>query len=138
MKSPTTTRTALGVALMASALMACSDRAKEDGSEAAHDAATTAEKVGDVAQDVGRDVAGAATDAAQSAKDTVETLDVKAALIIDSRVDASGIDVDTDQTTKLVVLKGHVPTADQKALAERIAVDKAVGYRVRNELTVGR
>jgi osmotically-inducible protein OsmY len=67
----------------------------------------------------------------------VQTLDVKAALILDSRVDASGIGVDTDQATKLVVLKGHVPTADQKALAERIAVDKAVGYRVLNELTVG-
>ena len=39
---------------------------------------------------------------------------------------------------KTVTLKGKVPTAAQKTIAEDIATAKAVGYRVRNELTVGR
>ena len=48
--------------------------------------------------------AGRAADAA------VETMDVKAALMADSRVDAGGINVDTDHETKTVILKGRVPT----------------------------
>src|SRR3990170_837569 len=51
----------------------------------------------------------------------VETVDVKAALIADGRVDASSINVDTSASTKTVVLKGSVPTAEQKATAEAIA-----------------
>ena len=39
--------------------------------------------------------------------------------------------------TKTVTLKGHVPTAAQKTVAEEIAVKKAVGYRVENKLTIG-
>ena len=46
------------------------------------------------------------------------TVDVKSALIADGRVDASGINVDTSAQTKTVVLKGTVPSADQKAAAE--------------------
>jgi osmotically-inducible protein OsmY len=63
-------------------------------------------------------------------------MDVKAALMADSRVDAGGINVDTDHERKTVVLKGRVPTAAQKTLAEQIAVEKAVGYRVQNDLMV--
>ena len=36
-----------------------------------------------------------------------------------------------------MVLKGRVTTAAQKTLAEQIAIEKAVGYRVQNQLTVG-
>jgi hypothetical protein len=64
------------------------------------------------------------------------TVDVKSALIADGRVDASGINVDTNSSTKTVVLKGTVPSAEQKATAEAIAVDKAEGYRIVNQLTV--
>ena len=46
--------------------------------------------------------------------------------------------MDTDEDTKTVTLKGTVPTAAQKAPAERIAKDKAEGYKVRNKLTVTR
>ena len=65
-----------------------------------------------------------------------ETVDVKAALIADGRVDASNINVDTNATTKTVVLKGTVPTADQKAMAETIAKEQAKGYTISNTLTV--
>jgi BON domain len=37
-----------------------------------------------------------------------------------------------------VTLKGHVPTAAQKASAERIARAKAEGYKVKNALVVGK
>ncbi len=73
---------------------------------------------------------GKAADAA------LETLDVKTALMGDSRIDAGGINVDTDHVAKTVTLKGHVPNAAQKALAEELAVKKAVGYRVANKLTI--
>jgi osmotically-inducible protein OsmY len=64
------------------------------------------------------------------------TVDVKSALIADGRVDASNINVDTNSTTKTVVLKGTVPTEQQKATAESIARDKAEGYAITNQLTV--
>lgn len=65
-----------------------------------------------------------------------QTLDVKARLIADGRVDATDINVDTIASTKTVVLKGSVPTADQKAMAERIAREHAEGYAIDNQLTV--
>ena len=64
------------------------------------------------------------------------TVDVKSALIADGRVDASSINVDTNSQTKTVVLKGTVPTAEQKTTAEAIAHDKAEGYKIVNQLTV--
>jgi hyperosmotically inducible periplasmic protein len=64
------------------------------------------------------------------------TVDVKSALIADGRVDASSINVDTNAETKTVVLKGTVPTAEQKTTAEAIAHDKAEGYKIVNQLTV--
>jgi osmotically-inducible protein OsmY len=92
--------------------------AKAEGREAADDARRTAGS------------AGAAIDAAG------ETIDVKAALMADDVVDASDINVDTFHETKTVVLKGSVPTADQKTAAGRIASREAEGYKVDNQLTV--
>jgi osmotically-inducible protein OsmY len=66
----------------------------------------------------------------------VETMDVKAALIADGRVDAANINVDTIASTKTVVLKGSVPTDQQRTVAEQIARDQAKGYRITNNLTV--
>lgn len=64
------------------------------------------------------------------------TVDVKSALIADGRVDASNINVDTSSSTKTVVLKGSVPTQQQKTTAEAIARDKAEGYTINNLLVV--
>lgn len=66
----------------------------------------------------------------------VETMDVKAALIADGRVDAGNINVDTSASTKTVVLKGSVPTAEQRTIAEGIAREQAKGYTITNNLTV--
>jgi osmotically-inducible protein OsmY len=64
------------------------------------------------------------------------TVDVKSALIADGRVDASNINVDTSASTKTVVLKGSVPTEQQKSTAEAIARDNADGYTIQNQLTI--
>src|SRR5262245_23006883 len=84
-------------------------------------------------------VKGAQKDTEKAVEKTAgaaNTVDVKSALIADGRVDASNINVDTNTSTKTVVLKGTVPTAQQKTTAEAIAHDKAEGYRIVNQLTV--
>lgn len=136
-------------ALISVAAAACNNSTDNRASEAARDAERAAERASDAAREAGRDAgnaierAGEATatagrEAASATGAAIETMDVKVALSADSRVDASDINVDTDHTTKTVTLKGKVPTAAQKTIAEDIATAKAVGYRVRNELTVGR
>ena len=132
---------ALGCAVLALTVAACSDRTERKTEEAARDAGRA---TGEAARDAGRatgeaarDAGAAVANAGRAAEAAVETMDVKAALIADSRVDAGGINIDTNHQTKTVVLKGKVPTAAQKTLAEQIATDQAKGYRIQNDLTVG-
>jgi len=66
----------------------------------------------------------------------IETMDVKAALIADGRVDSANINVDTSASTKTVLLKGSVPTAEMRTIAEAIAREQAKGYTIDNKLTV--
>jgi osmotically-inducible protein OsmY len=73
---------------------------------------------------------------AENTSAATQTVDVKSALIADGRVDASNINVDTSASTKTVVLKGTVPSAQQRTTAEAIARDKAEGYTINNQLTV--
>lgn len=87
----------------------------------------------------GNTMQGIKTDTEKNAEKTaagVETMDVKAALIADGRVDAGNINVDTIASTKTVVLKGSVPTAEQRTMAEAIARDQAKGYTITNNLSV--
>ena len=82
---------------------------------------------------------GIKTDAERATEKVVagtETVDVKSALIADGRVDASNINVDTQASTKTVLLKGSVPTPDQRNTAEQIAREQAKGYKIVNQLTV--
>jgi len=109
---------------------------KEAGREAGEAIKEAGRDVGDAAEKAGDAVAGAAKDAGAAVHAGKQTLDVKTALMADSAIDASRIDVDTDENTKTVTLKGSVPNAAQKASAERIAKDKAEGYKVRNLLVV--
>ena len=89
-----------------------------------------------VAKDVGEKIKEGAHKTGEALDATKQHLDVKAALLADKTVDASHIDIDTDKDAKILYLRGTVPTAAQKATAERIARDKADGFTVRNELTV--
>jgi hyperosmotically inducible protein len=121
----------VGVMVLALVTFGCENTgaAKEDAREAADKAGDAANKAADKAGEL----AGKAGDALSAAK---QTFDVKAALTADKTIDASHIDVDTNHETKTVTLRGYVPSADQKASAERIARDKAEGYTIQNLLTV--
>ena len=111
------------------------DRARQTPSatDATRDAGRDA---GAAAREAGRDASGAVGTAGRSVAGAVETFDVKQALMRDDGVDASDINVDTDATRKVVVLKGTVTTLAQKNRAEQIASREAKGYRIDNQLTV--
>ena len=116
--------------------MACRNTAaglKRDAEENGRKAAVQAGKAADKATEATADAARKAADAAEAGAQTVT---VKTALLADSRVSAKGIDVDTDLATRTVTLKGHVPTKEQKTIAEKIAVERSAGYHVRSELTI--
>lgn len=124
--------TLTAAATLSLATVACDDTARgaaKDAREAAADAqAATAgarERAGDAASS-GASAVGAAA----------ETVDVKTALMADSTVDATDINVDTVKETKTVVLKGSVPTEAQRTQAGLIAQREAVGYRIDNQLVV--
>jgi osmotically-inducible protein OsmY len=126
-----------GAVSIALCSMGCSNTAigmKEDAEENGKKAAVKASEAADKASQAAAVAAHSATEAAEAA---AQTLSVKTALISDKRVTAKGIDVDTDRTTKTVILKGHVPDETQKTIAEQIAIVTASGYHVRNELTIG-
>ncbi|HUE89070.1 MAG TPA: BON domain-containing protein [Vicinamibacterales bacterium] len=95
----------------------------------ANDAADAARVVGAIAADAGEEVA-------ERASAVKERVDVKSALMADSSVDASGIDVNVSAWTRTVTLNGHVPTAGEREKAESIARQKAEGYKVVNNITV--
>jgi len=78
----------------------------------------------------------AGRDAGSSMGAAMETADVKTALTMDATVEAGDINVDTNADTRVVVLRGSVPTAEQRVRAEAIAREQAPGYRVDNQLTV--
>jgi osmotically-inducible protein OsmY len=122
----------IGAILLSLATFGCENTgaAKEEGREAAGQAAEAIDKAADKAGEA----AAKAGDVLSGAK---QTFDVKAALTADTTIDASHIDVDTNHDTRTVTLKGYVPTAEQKAAAERIARDKAEGYTIANELRIG-
>ena len=123
------------------------EKARQEAQEVKEESKDAARKIGEKAKEVGGEVAEAAKDVGQKIKEGAkevgsevgarkQTVDVKAALMVDRSIDASHIDVDTDADTRTVTLKGTVPTAAQKAAAEKLAREKAEGYKVRNLLTV--
>lgn len=89
------------------------------------DAENAADKTAEAAASTGTAVSGA-----------LETGQVKTALTTDTRVDASDINVDTNEPSKTVTLRGTVPADSQRGIAEQIAKDKAAGYTIVNLLTV--
>jgi predicted small secreted protein len=103
--------------------------------EAASDAAEKAKTASAEAEQKSKNSANTTASALDA---TAETMRIKTALIADKSVDASDINVDTNGSTMTVTLKGHVPTAAQKAAAERIARDKAPDYKIVNMLLVAK
>jgi predicted small secreted protein len=123
------------------------EQAREGAQTAEAESAGAARKIGADAKETGSTIGQEAKEVAVAVKDGAkevasdvgadkQTIDIKAALVAAKGIDASHIEVDTDASTKTVTLKGTVPTASQKTAAAELARDKAVGYRVRNLLTV--
>jgi osmotically-inducible protein OsmY len=123
------------------------EQAREGAQTAEAESAGAARKIGADAKETGSTIGQEAKEVAVAVKDGAkevasdvgagkQTIDIKAALMAAKGIDASHIEVDTDASTKTVTLKGTVPTASQKTAAAELARDKAVGYRVRNLLTV--
>ena len=86
-------------------------------------------------QEAKTEIQKATANAKHDLTDGTVTLKVKSAMIPSDKLNTSGINVDTKD--KVVFLKGTVPDANQKALAERIAKD-TVGndIKVVNQLAV--
>jgi len=102
---------------------------KTEAKEMKKDAAEGAEKAAEA-------VSNAADATAVQASVAKATLEVKTALMADSRVDASRIDVDSDGALKVVHLRGKVVTQAEIDIATQIATEKASGWRISNELVV--
>ena len=102
--------------------------------------ATACGNTADGAKEDTKNAAEAASEAAASAGASMdaaaETADVKMALMADSTIDASDVNVDTNKDTKTVTLNGSVRSEMQKSRAEAIAKDKAPGYTVVNNLII--
>ena len=111
---------------------------REQGSDEAPSASEAAREVKDAAEDAANKVKESAEGLAPKVDAAKQVADVKLALMADPNVDASGINVDADEATKTIHLKGTVPAAAQKTTAERIARGKAEGWKIHNMLTVAR
>ena len=113
---------------------------KQEAREANAELKQEAREAGAAAERAGDRVAQETKDATGSVGATLDaaaqTMQIKTALIDADNLDANDIDVDTNGATKTVTLKGHVPTASQKAAAERIAKEKAPDYRVVNNIVI--
>jgi osmotically-inducible protein OsmY len=124
------------------------DRTPEDrstppaGTQQGNDEAPSASEVARDVKDAAKDLANKAENAAENVAPKVDAAkqvaDVKVALMADPDVDGSKINVDADEATRTIHLKGTVPTPAQKTAAERIARNKAEGWKVHNMLTVTR
>lgn len=121
--------TALSLLSFTAACGNTADGAKKD----AENAAEKTKDAADAAADKTKEAAAATGNAMGGAMQTGE---LKTALIADKRIDASNINVDTDEAKKTVSLHGTVPSEAQKSIAGEIATAKAQGYTIMNELTI--
>lgn len=99
-------------------------------------ACNTAEGVKKDADVAAEETAEAAATTGAAMDGAMQTGEVKSAIMADTRVDAGDINVDTDEAKKTVTLNGTVKTEAERVLAGEVAVSKAVGYTVVNNLTV--
>jgi osmotically-inducible protein OsmY len=121
---------------VASAAAEAGQAAAEAGQAAGEAIAAGAKEAAEKAAEATAAATKATQDAGTAMAAASETVDVKASLMADAGIDAGDIDVDTDPKTKTVYLKGSVRTDKQRAAAEKLAIAKATGYKVVNQLKV--
>ena len=116
------------------------ERAAERSAQAAREvaaaAAPAAAAIKDGAAAAGQALRRGAAEVASGADAAQQAAQIKAALMADVTIDSTTIDVETDASTKTVMLKGYVRSAAEKSKAASIATSKAPGYRVQNDLVV--
>jgi hyperosmotically inducible protein len=116
------------------------ERAAERGAQAAREvaaaAAPAAEAIKEGAAAAGQALRRGAAEVASGADAAQQGAQIKAALMADATIDSTTIDVETDASTKTVMLKGYVRSAAEKRKAASIATSKAPAYRVQNDLVV--
>ena len=100
--------------------------ASEDAARSARDAATKGAAV----------AAAAGAEGLTTAAGVLRTGAVKAALLHDSSIDVSDVDVDTDEVARRVTLKGWVRSAEVRDKVIDLAREAAPGYTIDNELTI--
>lgn len=122
----------LGAVVLLALNTACSNTAKG----VKEDAENAADKTSEAAKDAAEKTAEAASATGAAVGGALETGQIKTAIMADQRVDASDINVDTDEGKKTVTLKGSVKTEAQKVIAGEIAANKAAGYTIVNDLTI--
>ena len=144
---------ALGMAIMGTLVVGCTQEAREQYSEAGQHAseatketgnamATDAEKTGaaaaKTAEAAGEEAKHAAENTKAAGDNALETSKVKTALDTANGLATKDINVDTDSQAKTITLKGSVPDEKQKAQAETVAKGIAgTEFKVVNNLTVG-
>ena len=109
---------------------------KQTGSDIGREAKHVGSVVKEDAKQIGTAVKNGAKDVASDVAASKHTADITVALKAAKDIDASHIDVHTDADTRILTLKGTVPTAAQKSAAEKVARDHAAGYTVHNLLIV--
>jgi len=97
--------------------------------EAARSARDAAARGAQIASSVG-------ADAAVTAAGVLRTGAVKAALLQETSIDVSDVDVDTDQVAHRVTLKGRVSSAAVRDKVADLARGAAPAYTIDNQLTI--
>ncbi len=139
--------TLLSIGALAALLLAgCSQEAKSDMSAAGDAAATATSKVGEAAatdaskagqavEHAGTAAVEATKDVAQNVGDAALTPKIKTQLLNTAGLETKDVNVET--ADKTVTLKGSVPDAKQKKMAEDAAkLAAGAEYKVVNQLTV--
>ena len=131
---------------------------KKHGEKAERAAEKAGEKIGAAAEKVGEKLGPASEDAARAARDAatkgaavaaaagaeglttaagvLRTGAVKAALLHDTSIDVSDVDVDTNEVARRVTVKGRVQSAAVRDKVIDLAREAAPGYTIQNELTI--
>lgn len=139
-RNRTLTRALALAALVVLPALGCTAQAKKDRAPEDRETPPAGRQQGSDEAPSASEAAGDVKDAAEGVAPKVDAAkqvaDVKLALMADPNVDASGINVDADEGTRTIHLKGTVPTPAQKTSAERIARGKAEGWKIHNMLTV--
>lgn len=131
---------------VANSVDSAGDKMEGATENAASAAGNAAENAGDAMSNAASNAANAASNAASSAGAAIGnaaeaatvTPAVKTAIGANAGLKGTKIDVDTLGAKDSIALRGKVASAAQKKLAESVAKKAAPGYKIVNQLTVGK